>query len=287
MTTGNLLAIYDTITDRPGVAMTASSGSSTLSRLLDIRPGYPWQTTGCAAEHLKLDAGSGESFDVDTVAIVGHNANLDGTIRTRISDQADLSSPTLDRSDDYWPPVYGLGDQFGLYFGGYPQLTDFAQFTYFRVVRLGAQYSGRYLRLDLANATNADGVLRTGRVMAGIGWQPTRNFQFGWTMRWVDPSPVRRTDGGGVIASRKVKFREFTISIGGGGLPLAEMLTYADDMIRILGRTRPLLLMLFPDGDVNRIYRTSVYGVISSEAAIVGQHYELGSVAQFTVQELR
>lgn len=287
MTTGNMLAIYDTITDRTGVAMTASSGSSTLSRLLDIRPGYQWQTTGCAAEYLALDAGAGETFDVDTVAIVGHNADLDGTIRTRISDQSDLSLPTIDQTDDYWPPVYGLGDQFGLYFGGYPQLTDFAQFTYFRVIRLGAQYSGRYLRLDLANSGNTAGVLRTGRVMAGVGWQPSRNFQFGWQYRWVDPSPVKRTDGGGIIASRKVKFREFTISIGGGGLPLSELLAYADDMIRILGRTRPLLLVLFPDADVNRIYRTSVYGVITSDVAIVGQHPELGSVAQITVQELR
>lgn len=292
MATGNLLAIYDSVTDRSGVALSASSGGGTVSRLIDIRPGYKWQATGRDAEWLQADAGADDGFLIDTVALVAHNATTDGMARTRLSNNADMSSPSYDdigsgSGVDIWPPVYGLGEQLGLYMGGYPLLTTFAQFTYFRVIRLGAQYAGRYLRTDFTDPTNPDGVFKLGRWIAGIGWQPSRNFRFGWQYTWIDPSPLRFTDGGGVIANRKPKYREFTISIGGGGLPLSEALSYGDDMIRTLGTTRPLLLLLFPDGSANRLYRTSVYGLIKSPVAIVGEHPELGSVAQLVIRELK
>ncbi len=294
MTTGNVLFVYDTVTDRPGVTLTASSEVQPVSRLTDIRPMRRWISSGCASEWVKVAAPEGETFAIDTLAWLGFNGTVgapDGgpgmLATTEMSDNADMTSSVLSRTDELWPPVYGLGDELGLYNGGYPELSDFAQFIPFRVVRLGQQVGGAYLRCTLSDPSNPDGQVRLGRWLAGIGWQPSRNFRLGWSYRWLDTATLRETSGGGIIGNRGVKYREWTLSIGSGAIPLEELLAYADDMLRIVGTSRPFLMVLFPDGETKRLYRTSDYVVFKDAPAILAEHPELGSVAQITARGIR
>src|SRR4051812_21677452 len=117
MTSGNLLFMYDSISDRSGVSLTASSAASGLpvSNLVDMRPKKLWQATGCTSEWVTIDAGSGGQFDVDTIGLVAHNNDVNGTVTTQIGDDATFVTNSLSETDEMWPPVWGLGDQFGYY----------------------------------------------------------------------------------------------------------------------------------------------------------------------------
>lgn len=292
--TGNVLFMYDSISDRPGTVIAASSAAASLpvSNLVDMRPKKIWQATGCTSEWVKFDAGSGNQFDIDTLGLVAFNNDVSGSVLAQIGDDATFAVNAVSQSFELWPPVWNIGDQFAYYFAGYPNLTAFAQYTYFRLCQfldansLRQQFSGRYCKLTFSNPTLAAGVQQLGRVMAGVAYQPSRNFQYGWQIRWVDPSTVKRTDGGGLIANRKPKYREIDIQIGSKVLPLKELLAYAMTMIRIIGNTRPVLVSLFPLADTPQLYETSAYCVLKSTAAVVGENHLGGTVAQLTFQEL-
>lgn len=280
------LFLYDNTLWRPGVTLTASSEALPVSRLLDYRPGRKWRATGDTAEWVKVDHGA--VVDIDTVFVYAMNAtnqpSLDATVRVRISANADMSSPLFDETFEIWPPVTGYGDLYGIGYGGYPVLSAFAAFTQRRLIRLGAMYSARYLRLDFADPSNPSGYIEVGIVMAGQGYQPTRNFTFGWDVDHDDPSEQDETDGGAVLITARPSAR--VLSLAMGKIPLGEALGYVDDMKRIVGRKRPLLFAPFPDGSLNRIYRTTIYGVVKTWAPIVNIAPERATVSGMTIREL-
>lgn len=120
--------------------------------------------------------------------------------------------------------------------------------------------------------------------MAGIGYQPSRNFLFGWDVDHDDPSDQEETDGGSVLITARPSARVLNVTMG--NLPLGEALTQVDDMKRIVGRKRPLLFVPFPDGDVSRIYRTSIYGVVKAWQPIRHTSPLRASGAAMTIREL-
>lgn len=275
-TSGNVRFSFDTVTDQPGVVLTASSQATPVTRLQDIRPAKVWQATGNSAEWVQVAAPSGSSLIVDSVGLVAHNATVGGTVRIQIGD--------YDETHEAWPPVYGLGDNFGLTLGGYPDLTDFAQFDYVRDIQLGRQVVGPWLRVTIADPGNTAPV-RLGRLIAGVPYQPSRNMGVGWSITRVDPSEVSPTDGGGVVGIRRVKYRRLTLAIR--MLRLQEALTRADDMARIVGRTRPVLVSLFPEASLARLYRTTIYGLLETDMALANNYPQWGDVAELTFRELR
>ena len=276
------LWLYDNTLWRTGAALTASSAALPVARLLDYRPGRKWRATGKAAEWIHVD--HGDDVDIDTIFLYAGNFGLGDTVRIRISANSDMSSPVYDQTVEVWEPVYGYGVNFGLNYGGYPNLTDFAAFTQRRLIRLGAVYSKRYLRIDFAAPDNGDTYVEAGIVMAGIGYQPSRNFLFGWDVDHDDPSDQEETDGGSVLITARPSARVLNVTMG--NLPLDEALTQVDDMKRIVGRKRPLLFVPFPDGDVSRIYRTSIYGVVKAWQPIRHTSPLRASGAAMTIREL-
>ncbi len=118
--TGNVLFVYDSVTDRPGTVLTASSEAHPVENLIDIQPGVRWRATGKAG-WIKADAGDGSKFEIDTVVLVAHNGTVIGTWRPRISDSVDLSAPLHDaRGDGVDPtPSWCAGQPDG-HFNGLP-----------------------------------------------------------------------------------------------------------------------------------------------------------------------
>jgi len=282
---GKILWISNSITDRDGVTLTASSAVSGfgVERLQDMRPGHRWRASTANDESVQIDAGSGNTFDVDTAAVVGHPGTVDGAVTLDMSDQSDMASPVLTPAAyELWPPVAGAGDQLGLYMGGYPRLTDFANFTPFRVIRLGAMYTARYFRQRVTDPNIAQ--WEQGRLMAGIGYQMGRHVQTGWEIKRVDPSIVKRTFGGGVLGNRLKGWREMTVSIA--GLAYSELLIQVDDLIRTVGRTKPVLCLMWPDATLPLLYRTAFYGLLGEDVTITGRWSKHGAVARVTVTEL-
>ncbi len=276
------LLLYDNTLWRDGVTLSASSEALDVDRLLDYRPGRKWRATGCAAEWIKADHGA--AVDIDTILIYASNAVADSTARMRISANADLSAPVYDETAELWPPVSGFGENFGQAFGGYPDLREFNAFAQRRLIRLGAMYSKRYLRIDFADVDNADGFFEVGIVMAGVAYPLPVNFAYGWEIGNVDPTEHRPTDGGSLLIQAKTGWREAAFEIN--QFPLASALTAIDDLQRIAGKRRPVLWVPFPDAPLAKIYRTSIYGLLSDVSLIRGTSVNAASV-RFKIRELR
>lgn len=284
-----ILFLYDSITDRPGATLTASSALTPVSNLQDISPSRVWRMGSNAGEWVTVDAGGGNRFAIDTVALVGFNLTAGrpfqrATVRIRCADAPDMSGTIYDETFPVWPTVSGFGQLFGQQLGGYPAINAAVPYTRRRIIRLPAQVKARVLRLDFTD-TLAAGPLELGRIMAGVGFQPGRNFSYGWQRRTIDPSAMKRTDGGSLIGTRRGIYHETDIQFG--LVDLRQALTQFDDLLSAVGHTRPVLVALFPDASTSMLYRTSDYGVITSTVNLTGTHHAFASVGQMTIQEIQ
>lgn len=280
------LLLYDNTLWRDGVTLTASSEALPVSRLLDYRPGRKWRATGDAAEWIKADHGA--AVDIDTVLIYASNAttqaSIEATARIRISANSDMSSAVKDETYELWPPVTGFGENFGQGFGGYPNLSEFNAYPQRRLIRLGAMYSKRYLRIDFADAANPAGYFEAGIVMAGVAYPLPVNFSNDWEVGNIDPTEHRPTDGGSVLIQAKTGWREAAFELQ--QFPLSAALTAIDDLQRIAGKKRPVLWVPFPGGALSTIYRTSIYGLMTDPTLIRGTSFDRAAV-RFKIRELR
>lgn len=55
--------------------------------------------------------------------------------------------------------------------------------------------------------------LHVGRVFFGSDWSPTRNFDAGLRLRWVDPSPIYQSGGGTALSSARTPYRELALTL--------------------------------------------------------------------------
>lgn len=286
-TSGNVLLLYDNMIDRAGVTLSASSAGRPVTNLLDIRPRRAWRSTGVVSEYIQADAGPGNRFDADTVALIGHNATAAATVRFRMGDDVAFTTWRHDTGAiEMWPSIVGAGmggaGDGGA--GGYPILTPFQAFTALRIIRLGAVCSGRYARLDLADPGNAAGYLQLGRWMAGLGVQPAFNFARDWDWTQVDPAEQQETDGGGLmIQPRGPKYRTLTLRLA--HLSEIEATGSFADLRRIVGRSRSLLVVLFPAADDPLCYRTTIYGVMPDNERIAHSAFD-NYTTSITIREL-
>ena len=254
-----ILILYDNRVDEGTMSASSEAGGLGADNLQDRLLSKVARTTGVAAEWWRADFGQTEA--VSTVALWNHNFTVNATVRVRLSDNADMSSPVYDVTDYAWPSIYGF-DEIGWDmdgFDGTPDLSVLNAFKPYTVFRLGATYEARYLRLDIADSTNTAGYLQAGRLIAGIGWQPNRNFSFGWSIQWKDPSKQTRMESGATWVDRREKRRIVTIPFNFA----TETDAYAGfyDLNRIVGHSREILVLPFPDATVARQYKTTVYGL--------------------------
>ncbi|MEQ9330260.1 hypothetical protein [Thalassobaculum sp.] len=272
---------------KSGVTVTASTTASSslmpASNVTDYRPGKVWRATGASAEWLQVDHGS--SVYTDTVAIIGHNLSLAGTVRVRRSNDPAFASSIYDSGVlDIWPPLYGLGEGgLGRYLGGYVPPGDLGVVLPVRVVYLGAAYGGRYTRVDLSDSNSPIGAVEAGVLMAGVRETFAYNFGHGWQADVVDPSEQFETDAGGTLVLPRtpydqlsLPFRRFTRS---------EALTRISTIKRVNGKRKPVLVQLFPDAAPALLYRTTYYGLLSGWSGSEFQAHDVAAQS-FTIRGL-
>lgn len=252
---GNGLFLYWNKAD--SATVTASSAALPASRVQDPRPGRIWRATGYTSEVLTFDFGAG--VDLTHGAVVNHNLGVSGTIRHQAGNDATFSSNLYDSAAiEAWPPVAGFGsDGFGVSLGGYPILTNFADYRPFRLFDYGGTLNCRHSRF-IFTSTSASGNIQVGRIFNGIGYQPSVNFAYNWSTEWVDPSELIETEASFFIVRRQ-KYRLHRLSLE--HIPQSEALGALDDLKRIVGKSRDLLVVLFPSADLPTQYRTSIYGI--------------------------
>ena len=256
--TEKVLFLYDNKADAGTVSAASEAGALVAANLQDMRLTKVARTTGLSGQWFKSAFAS--AVYVDTVALWTHNLTLDATVRIRLSNNSDMSAPLYDQTVVAWPSLYGWDeggwDAYG--WDGIDELSDGAELKRFSVWRLGEAYQAAFLQLDITDNANPDGFLEAGRLIAGEGWQPSRNFGFGWVLDWVDPSEQTVMEGGNVFIDQREKYRVLTLPFKYATAGDA-MVSYGD-MNRIVGHSRDIMVLPYPDESPDR-YRTAVYGI--------------------------
>lgn len=256
--TEKILILYDNRIDDATITASSEAGALGAVNLKSWNLSKVARTTGLTDQWWRAAYAQPET--VDTVALWNHNLDAAATIRVRLSDAADMSDPVFDQTFDAWPSCYGVGEiGLGLCgLGGTPILSDLNDYKPYTVMRLGGSYEARYLRIDLANPDLVDGFFEAGRLIAGVGFQPQRNFSYGWEIDWIDPSEQIESDGGAIHIDKRNKYR--VINLPFKTADKADALGAFNDLKRIVGNSRDILVMPFPDHVVD-VYRVTVYGL--------------------------
>jgi len=259
MATEKVTFLYDNKVDDAVTSASSEAGTLGAVNLQNRKLLKVARTSGVTGEWWK--AAFSALTSVSTVAIWNHNLSTAATVRVRLSNNADMSSPVYDVTHNAWPEIYGW-DEIGWDldgFGGVPLLTEFNDYKYYSIFRLGQTYEALYLRLDVDDSGNSDGYLQAGRLIAGVGWQPSNNFSRGWTLEWVDRSKQVDMEDGGIWVDKADKHRRLTLPFQFSNE--ADALGNYNDMQRVVGHSIDLLVLPFPDStDINQ-YRTAIYGM--------------------------
>jgi len=244
--------------------LTASSEAGTLSKnnLKKYKLSKVWRTTGLVSQYVSADLT--QAYGINMVAIWGHNLTTAATIRIRIGNDPTFVTNLYDTTHYAWQPIYGF-DEGGFDEGGFdgvPILTDYNDLPSYTLVRLDASYNARYIRIDFTDAANTDGYIEAGYFACGYMGEMTYDISIPSELpSWVDPSIQHETEGSDLWVTKRSKYRiasyifEF--------LDKAEALITWDDISRIVGGSRPIILLYFSDSVIYQ-YRYAMFGLITN-----------------------
>ena len=167
------------------------------------------------SEHaLRIDLGSDTYFRA--FGLIGHNLSQAATIRLELGNDSTFAATNYDSTAlalntvIYPPGVLITGDPgesddklpASEYALGYP-LDHYHIFN----------SNGRYARILLSDAANADGYVEFGRLWLSWGWQPTINMQTGLEIRWETSRTRSETDGGVAFHNERPRRRFVNLSL--------------------------------------------------------------------------
>lgn len=260
----------------------AIDGTQSIGNLLDPLPGIRFGASGFSDVLVRIDHGA--AVTVDTIGIVNFLASLDGTVRVTVTDNADyVSDPVFQESYELWPPVYGFGEEFGRYYGGYVDPSEVGDFLPRRLIRLDEQIEGRYFEYRFNDPSGTGDGFKLGYLMAGIGVQFERNFAFPYDLDEVPLDDVEETDGGGLILDEGAIYP--TMRIAFPALRRAELFSTVRAIKRSRGYSKPVFIALFPDAGPVLLHQSSIYGVFSSWGAGSVTHFD-NAQQDFTIRGL-
>lgn len=147
---------------------------------------------------------------------------------------------------------------------------------------LPASQTGRYLRVSFSDPTNAAGYIQFARLWAGPVYRPTVNLQYGWKIRWVDPSVVQRSRRGAVYGDEQPRYRVLSFALDHIDQDelLPNIFDYLDRRKGILGD-----LIVIPQPDRQDLYiHEAIYGR-QPELGDVVNPYNTARARQITIEE--
>ncbi len=191
---GNIVIAAPTLSDAATVTASGETSAGPAENLKRMQPTDIWQAP-TLTPYLEVDLGAVSSFNL--VGLLFTNATSSATWRVRAANtQADLtaapaqdvSSLPLRHSISVLPGPVSTTQS--------PDLTDARNHG---LLWIPAGWSYRWLRIDIADATNPDGTLMAGRLYVSQAFQPKRNFEYGLADGFDDDSTIESTDGGQLI----------------------------------------------------------------------------------------
>ncbi|MDP3794204.1 MAG: hypothetical protein Q8R07_05675 [Candidatus Uhrbacteria bacterium] len=250
-----------------------------------------WHSLGTV--NLYLQANLGSTYKIGAICIVfpkrifATDQNLgsqrtyagistSGTIRIRVSANADMSSPVYDSGTiNAWEIIYttseietGLLSEF--FPGGLPppETIPWLQGLVRRVL-LPSEVSGRYVRIDFNDSSNPAGYLEVSYVYAGRVLEVTNNIAYGWKVWREEVSREPRSASGQYWMARVYRRAKVTATLN--AVSLTDMTGIWYLLLYLTGINTEVLISV-----VDRIgslqFYTTIYGkfVQSSQPSNVG-----------------
>lgn len=145
--------------------------------------------------------------------------------------------------------------------------------------KLSATQTARYVRCQISDTTNPDGVFRAGRFYCGAGYQPTVNVQFPFGFGFDDISPEVVTSNGERIIRPiepipKIAFRFQAMGSGAE----AEFQANIHELMRRVGASRDVLVHADP-ADATYGGRKIYYGTLQAQQVIALDSYQFYQAA--------
>lgn len=281
----SILIAYRNLVDEAVLWGGAWSATLPASNLADRQPSRVARTIGTAPGNTSVTLDFGGGRPVRFVALVRHNLTQSGQWRIRMANNPDLSRPALDSGwIAIWPGAipFGVGAWGEFNWGGKIDARQAATYGAQAVHTMPDAIQARYLRLDLEDADNPAGFLQAGRLVAGPAWQPSINFQHGWSIEQVDESEIRRSRGGQSFVNARPRYRRLRFTIDHLGKD--EMFGHAYELERLKGKGGDIVVIADPD-DRTHSLRHTLYGALSESAPIVNS-YPGRFTRRFVVDEL-
>lgn len=183
-----------------GAALSGGSWLAALPRdnLLDRTPTVVARSTSLSTAHTQFDLTLPTSRVLKAFALVNHNLSQSALWRVSVGS-------TLGASDAHssgWLPVWRLSfdndllewESDGWWAGSYDD--DFVGHPFAAIHLASGSPAGRYLRIEIDDASNADGYVQIGRLFAAGGISPEYNMIYGMSDAWECPSLADAAIGG-------------------------------------------------------------------------------------------
>lgn len=282
---GTILIAYRNHLDTAVISGGSWSSGLPASNLAERQPSKIARTAGVDTDETSVTLDFSRAEPVRFVSLVRHNLTQSGAWRLRLSDDPTFGSSLYDTGRiAIWPAAvpFGVGLWGEYNWGGRLSAEEAATYGIQAIHTLDGPVRARYLRVDLDDPDNPNGYLQAGRLVAGPAWQPTVNFQYGWTIEQVDESEVKRSRGGKVYVNARPRFRRLRFTID--HLEKDEMFGHAYELERIKGKGGDVMVIADPD-DTSHAHRHTIYGALAESAPIINNQPGRYS-RRFVVEEL-
>ena len=147
-------ALYNNLFDSPETIDSLSEATNyPIENAQNVSLDKVWRSTGLASETVTIDAGAGETFTMDSFAIVGHNLTSGATIDFQMNATDAWGAPSVDESVTWRAGII---------------VHYFTSATY------------RFARIVISDAANTDGYIEVSRFFEGayLQFDPSSTIEF-------------------------------------------------------------------------------------------------------------
>lgn len=262
----NIVIATPALSDEATITAGSEAGALQASNLQTIQVADPWRASDLNNAYLVVDLGSAQAINL--VALIANNASSSATWRIRgATSEANLTaSPGYDSGSLSMLAKAGLADW---------STTD-------AVLWLSSAQSYRWWRIDVSDASNADGYFQAGRLYISAAWQPSVNLNYGWQMGFVDFSLRPRSAGGQVVPLERSRARYLVLSLDFQSE--ADLYDNAFEIDRTRGHSKDIFVLRDPDSASYR-QEQSIYGLQEELAPIINPRVNMFS-KRFRIEEL-
>ena len=206
-----------------------------VENIFDVRLSRQFRTTGDTSEQIVIDAGAGNTLDMDSFSISGHNFTSAATVKIQANATDAWGAPTLDETMTYGPETMVA------FFTG----TD-----------------KRFWRLDIADAANPDTVIKIGRLMGTDYLQITKSTKRGMTEKINDTTQPYISGGGQYYATQGYRYRSYTFPFPYWTNTMRESIR---TMLTAVQNTSPVVLVI-DENNTDKIY--PMYSIIGGDFSV-------------------